>query len=62
MDLVIRMAMLAAVQFNGWFRLFAEKIEIIIAYCMLPPEFITAKTPISQPAPNKLFRLGFFLA
>jgi len=62
MGLLMGKAMLAAVQFNRQFRLFAEKIERIVAQRMLSPEFIAAKTPIPQPAPHELFRPGFFFA
>ncbi len=62
MSLLMGMTMLTAVQFNGQFCLFAEKIEIIAAQRMLPPEFITAKASVPQPAPYQLFRPGFLLA
>ena len=62
MSLLTRITVLTAVQLNSQFCLFAEKIQIILPYRMLSPKFIAAKTPIPQPAPDKLFRPGFFFA
>ena len=62
MALLAGITMMTAVQLNGQFRFFAEKIEAVVAYRMLAPEFITVEATISQPAPHQIFCPGFFFA
>ncbi len=59
MRLLAGMTVLAAIQFDGEVRFFTEKIEIVIANRMLAAKFITAETPVPQPAPQKFFGPGF---
>jgi hypothetical protein len=50
--LLVRITVLAPVQFNRQFSFLAEKIEIVFAYRMLASEFITAEAAVTQPAPH----------
>jgi len=54
--------MLPAIQFNVQFRLLAEEIQMVRADGMLAAKFVTAEATVAQPAPDELFRPGFYFA
>jgi hypothetical protein len=53
---------LAAVQLNIQFRIFAKEIQIVDADGMLAAKFVAGETPVAQPAPYEFFRPCFLFA
>jgi len=51
-----------AILFDGKARFFTKEIEIVNAFGMLPVEFVTGETPVTQPAPHEFFRPGLLFA
>ncbi len=62
MPLLIRMAVTKTVQLHDEARFFAKEIKIVNSFRMLTSEFVAGETPVTQPAPHKLFRPSFLFA
>ena len=53
---------LAAIQLNIQFRIFAKEIQIVDPDGMLAAKFVAAKATVTQPAPDEFFRPRFLFA
>ena len=54
--LLLGLAVLRAVEFDGQHCLVAKEIEHALAEGMLAAKFVAAQTPVAQPAPHQLLR------
>src|SRR6266446_3812915 len=51
--LLVRMTVTKSIQFDGQPCCLAKEIQVVNAFRMLAAEFVTAETPVTQPAPQE---------